>query len=302
MLVCGCAAGCGGTSPTTIAANTTAFSIATDETSIYWTSYDGVYRAPKAGENVTPTQIAEFGADNVSRVVGVVVDASAVYWAEPGTCTAGATDGAIFTAPLGGGAPTMLAGQQACPAGLAADPDTIYWATSTAILTMPKAGGPIMTLASGEMNVLALALDATNVYWTDVGGTVRAIAKVGGAETTFTDDLGFSGGVAVDTASVYFAGFNGIDGVVAKSPLGGGAVTTLATDDSEPRWVAVDAADVYWTDTYKVFRTTLDGATTETLDGEDYGVSAIAIDDDNVYWGDTPTTNTIPVGLKRLPK
>jgi hypothetical protein len=288
-------------SPTVIVPGTTAFSIALDDTSVYWISYDGLYSASKDGNDVTPTHLAAFGG-GASLVSGVAVDSNAVYWAESGTCEANAADGAIMSVPLGGGTPTTLASQQACPAGLSIDTNAVYWATSAAILSTPKMGGAVTTIATGAMNPLSLTVDAANVYWTDFMGTVQFADKATGAITTLSDNLGFPRGIAVDSSFAYYAGYNGPDGIVAKSPLAGGAPTTLATDYNDPSWVAADSVHVYWTDTYKVFRTTLDGATTDTLDDQDYGVSAIAIDDDYVYWADDPSTNAVPVGLKRLAK
>jgi hypothetical protein len=294
------AASCGSNSPAIIVSNTTAFSIALDANSIYWTSYDGVYSAPKNGNDVTPTQLASFGA-GASLVSGVSVDSTAIYWIESGMCETGSTDGKVMTAALDGSAPTVLASGQACPAGLAIDDDTVYWATAGAIYTVPKAGGTAATIATAEMNALSITVDNTNVYWTDFDGVSLASKAGSSAVTSLATGLGFVRGVAVDAAFVYYASYN-VDGIVAKVPIAGGASITLATDNSDPSWVAVDASHVYWTDTYKVFRTTLDGASTETLDGTDYGVSAIALDDDDVYWGDNPSTNTVPVGLKRVAK
>ncbi|HEY3807182.1 MAG TPA: hypothetical protein VGL61_31490 [Kofleriaceae bacterium] len=290
------------TSPTVIVSNTTAFSIALDENFIYWTSYNGLYRAPKDGDDATPTQLAPFGADNVSPVVGVALDTSSIYWAEPGTCATGANDGAIMTMSIGGGMPTALVTQQPCPASLVIDENTVYWGDSSTISSVGKAGGAVAAIASNVQRPVATALNTTFIFWTDVDGTVRSVNKAGGTESTLAANLGTGRGIAVGSDSLYFAGFNGATGSVAEVPIMGGSLVTLSTDDSAPSWVAVDSNDVYWTDTYHVFRTGFSSDVTDTIANDEYGVSAIAVDDAYIYWSDTPSTNAVSVGIKRIAK
>ena len=95
-------------SPTVIVAHTDVYSIALDDTTVYWSGSDGVYSAPKDGDEVTPTKLAAFGAD-AGVIPGIAVDDTDVYFVEPGSCVMGAVDGAVMKVPLSGGGPTMVA-------------------------------------------------------------------------------------------------------------------------------------------------------------------------------------------------
>jgi sugar lactone lactonase YvrE len=113
------------------------------------------------------------------------------------------------------------------------------------VVKVPISGGAPTTLAS-MLDVAAFtALDGTSFYWTDsLGGTVMKIALSGGTPTTLASGQSPIG-IAVDSASVYWA--NG-SGTVMKVPLGGGTPTTLARGQDWPECVIVDSTYVYWTD------------------------------------------------------
>jgi hypothetical protein len=103
--------------------------------------------------------------------VGVVADATHVYWTEHGHGNAIPPDGALMKMPLAGGPPEVLVAGLHGPGDLALDGDTIYWAnTDGRIMKVSVAGGPPTLLASGQVDPLNVTVDATSVYWTNRGG------------------------------------------------------------------------------------------------------------------------------------
>ncbi len=55
----------------------------------------------------------------------------------------------------------------------------VYWADATnvgSILKAPKTGGPATVLA-WDTSPTAIAVDVTSVYWSDLGGTIKSMAK-----------------------------------------------------------------------------------------------------------------------------
>jgi hypothetical protein len=103
--------------------------------------------------------------------VGVVADATHVYWTERGHGIAIPPDGALMKMPLAGGAPEVLVAGLHGPGDLALDGDTLYWAnTDGRIMKVSVAGGSPTLLATGQVDPLNVTVDATAVYWTNRGG------------------------------------------------------------------------------------------------------------------------------------
>jgi len=144
----------GGGTPTTLAsrqANPTA--IAVDATSVYWTnrSFCGgsVMKVPLGGG--TPVTLAS----GQVMPTGIAVDATSVYWTNPldsnGDSSGGrVTTGTVMKVPLGGGAPTTLASQQAGPEGLAVDGTSVYYTAGDAVMKLPLGGGTPVTVVALE--------------------------------------------------------------------------------------------------------------------------------------------------------
>ncbi len=144
--------------------------VALDATSVYVAgeltqNMGGVISVPRSGGAATLL------VNDDCNVASLVVDATTVYWAGRDCNT---VDAAIKSAPVAGGATTVLASDQVYePAGLLADATTLYWydAVIEAILSLPKAGGEPSILVGVQKNggaaeILGLAADATTLYFT----------------------------------------------------------------------------------------------------------------------------------------
>ena len=158
-------------------------------------------------------------------------------------------------APVGGGAPVVLAVAQGQPGPLALDATHLYWANGTGeIMALPIAGGTPVTLARAQ-SAVDVAVDSSNVYWANYGtgsstGTVQSEPLSGGPIATLVAGLTDPEHIVVDGSNVYVT--TG-DDAVASVPTGGGALTTLALSSTciaeDPFAIAIGPALVYWTNT-----------------------------------------------------
>ncbi len=137
---------------------------------------------------------------------GVVgVDAESLYWVQP--------PGRLYSRPLAGGAPKLLAPQSNVGA-FDVDDDAIYFASNDALYSLPKAGGAPVMLAM-PVGIPYIAHDATDVYAEEpFENRIVKVSKRGGAVTTVVSGSNVgSAGFAVDSRCVYWLG-PGNDGLV----------------------------------------------------------------------------------------
>jgi hypothetical protein len=108
----------------------------------------------------------------------------------------------------------------------------------------------------------AVYADDTHLYWVDGDplGTLMSVPLAGGSTTTLASGVVAPRFLAVDEATVYFAGTNPEQGTggVMSVPLAGGAVVTLAQSASVTG-VAVNSTSVFWTDFTGVYSLTPKG-------------------------------------------
>jgi hypothetical protein len=157
----------------TVASDPYATGLASDGTSIFWSTalpVGRVVRAGKDGSNPEPI------ATNQRTPASVAVDQDYVYW------TSYDPDGAIYRAPKGGGAPVEIAHGQDRPATIALDEAYVYWGNVGpdqgvfgSIVRAPKGGGRTLVLAVGQKPA-DLAVDDRYVYWPS-GGVLFRVAK-----------------------------------------------------------------------------------------------------------------------------
>jgi hypothetical protein len=162
--------------------------VATDGANVYWTTHmiGGTGSVVRIGVDGGSTQTLASGQQNGSNAMletpqDIAVAGGNVYW----TNAAGGT--VMKCAATGcGGAPTVLAMNQAVPMAIATDGTNVYW-TNYGGGTVMKCGvggcgAAPTTLMSGQAGPLGIAVDAQNVYWTDFGtsiatGTVQFAPK-----------------------------------------------------------------------------------------------------------------------------
>jgi uncharacterized repeat protein (TIGR03803 family) len=175
-------------------------------TTEYRTSYDGeVFSEPTTGG--TPTVLASFnGTDGANPQAGVILSGSTLY-GTTGDSYADYEDGAVFSVPVTGGTPTVLAvfdgtGESSPQAGVVVSGSTLYGTAEYGgadgegeVFSLPTTGGTPTALASfNGTNGDApggLLLSGSTLYGTTTGGGAY------GEGTVF--ELSLTGFAATDT-------------------------------------------------------------------------------------------------------
>jgi hypothetical protein len=162
----------GGGRPVAIATGIESYILATDGTSIYYTTSErtdrglgAVMKIPLGGG--TPVTVAS------GRAVAdgpLAVDATSVYWMS----LLDDMRGVVMKAPLAGGTPVTLATGLASPSHLTLDATDVYLTDlgpragpiySGTVKKVPLAGGPVTTLAAMQGNPGPILADEAHVYW-----------------------------------------------------------------------------------------------------------------------------------------
>ena len=290
-IVLGClvAAGCGSSSLTMDASNTT-----TGET------------GARSGVVVASGQ---------QSPVAIAVDGVNVYWMNLGTnattdpkAPTGWTGGQVLKCAVAGcgGAPVALASISpsgpgaAAPAPLVSDGESVYWSdeSSSQIFKCGVAGCGGQPEVIAPQSAQGLAVFQGNFYWTRFSAELYA-CPVAGCDSSQVVALWSAGnspcdvGVAVDASGIYWVGQ--APDMLLGCPLAGcgGSPTVLmagSTDVANVRQVALDADNVYFTDGNPQLGMILAcaksgcGATPTVLANKLDAPVAIATDGVNVYW------------------
>jgi hypothetical protein len=174
--------------------------------------------------------------------------------------------GAVESAPIGGGAVTVIA-PGINPEALTIDEANVYWTDRgeetyyppyyeeeagiyAAPLTGTADGGAAApTLLASSSLPVAIAIDSSYVYWTNInysrtGGAILRVPKAGGTAATLVSGSILPSGLAVDGTSIYWV--DDIAGGPMKAPKSGGAAVTLATG-YPGTLIGIDATSLYWT-------------------------------------------------------
>jgi hypothetical protein len=199
----------GGGAVTTMASSASPGPIALDANYVYWgtslaINAGAILRVPVAG-GPAATLVAAGSA------CALAVDAMNVYWAEFDGNTS-----TIKKVAKNGTTPITLPTNQPFPCALAVDASNVYWEGNddstvppqAAIFALPLAGGTPHVVVSLARPARAFVLDPTGFYGTfdfDLWHAPRAGgAAIGLGLNVFINVAPISGGLAVDSTSVYW--------------------------------------------------------------------------------------------------
>jgi len=155
-------------------------------------------------------------AVEASRILGVLDDASNLYW--PGYDES--YRGIISSRAISGGpvallyvAPSPIPDGEATPIGI--DEISLYYTlyadSAGGILAVPKTGGAGHTIVPNAQPSLALSFDRTHIYWVDQsdGSTLRRTPKTGGpTEMLWSGPNRWIQTITVDDCNVYWVAAN----------------------------------------------------------------------------------------------
>lgn len=273
--------------------------IVVDANNLYYLQGSEIWQADKT--TLAPTQLtpAQSGLGQIA------VGPSNVYW------TINATQGVVYSVPIGGGTPTALYSGD-MPSAIIADDTYLYWsdyANGGQVYKAPldqDAGGPVVLAHVGEIvpYVHAFVQDAGGLYGiTDLTLTnPRAWIRVDKSTGEFTvfyehtnlESLSVYSGIALSSANVYF-GYN--DGAGAAPPTLASVGATLYTGPSGstdvPQVWGFDTCSLYWSVGGSIIKWAVEGNGSAVTLGLQEG-TAIAFDAQYLYYSTGSSIGRLP--------
>jgi hypothetical protein len=178
-----------------------------------------------------PEQIGALG-------VRLAVDDTNVYWSvtgEPFPKAGTPSSGALFSVPIGGGSPTLLAGELSQPWAIAQDQDNLYVNVTGrfptyadgGVLCIPKRGGTNRWLHRGGPLMGITVHDSVVYFVAEREKAIYRVATSGGPATKIVEPARRTHRLLVHDGSLYFSEFDE-NGAVQRAPTSGGAPTLFA--------------------------------------------------------------------------
>jgi uncharacterized repeat protein (TIGR03803 family) len=197
----------------------------------------------------TPSTIASFDGNNGQSPSAIVVSGSSIYGVTSGGGANG--DGEVFSVPVAGGTPSMLASfgsTDAGPIDLILSGNTLYGMTlasgssgTATVFSLPISGGTPTVLASfsvaGEIQPGELVLSGNTLYGAvnnigSGGFDIFSLPVAGGTPTvlTTTSEEAYISSLTVSGGVIYAceATYGDAGGFLISVPVGGGVTTFLA--------------------------------------------------------------------------
>ncbi len=215
----------------------------------------GAFRTSAYGRVVVAPKVGGGRAtifDGLRAAYGVTVAGASVYW------LSGAVDGigsltvdSIMKGRASGGGAAYVAMKQIGATSVAADGAAVYFTVAGrfdagkrtwppgAIVRAPTSAGKPATLATTGEQPRAIAIDDAAVFWIEQAGSLRRVAKSGGAATLVVDKVDR---FVLDGARVAWSR----GATIAATPKTGGDAAVRWESAAPVTAIAVDAAFVYF--------------------------------------------------------
>jgi hypothetical protein len=179
--------------------------------------------------------------DGEERIGDLALGDGAVFYTNP-------IAGTVRSVSVDGGAPPLVAANQATPSSIAVGADAVYWTNlgrdggMGSVMKAPLDGGAPGPVAEGVDEPQGLQLAADGLYWGTGAGEIVRSPLDGGPPA----QLSAGRGVAVRDLAIDASGLYWVDqaGEVFRAPRAGGAATLIGTS---ARQLALDDQAVYWT-------------------------------------------------------
>jgi hypothetical protein len=255
-------------------------------------------------------------AEKQAAVVRLLASDTRLFWLSV-DATSGV--GRVVSAPLAGGAPTVLADGQAFPVDMALTQTAVYWTTDDGHIRSVPVGGGSMTEVSAASHPFAIAAlrnggdDDDSVFWLDRSGAgspavlVEITTQPGWAPVNLAVGLHDPSALRVDAQAFYWADS---DGHIYRRARGGSVGTPIeAIVDGQnlnaitgaPLDVrlAVDASHAYWYDgnSDSVRAAPLAGGASSALYRHaGFPCDAPVVDGASLYCADPVEVERVPLG------
>ncbi len=202
------AAPLGGGLPALLADAGNPFAIVARGGAVYFTD---TYSKVSNDEHVTKVPLPEGPATTIAATPGALmlaVDDERAYWTD-------AASDAVWSAPLGGGAPSLLASGVVDPTDIEVDEEAVYVNALDGTYRIALAGGPPVALVHGSGH--GLAIDASHVYVGAADGRILRVSKAGGAASVLAKAALYPHDLAVGEDSVLWI-HGGDEGALVRTP------------------------------------------------------------------------------------
>ncbi|AUX29321.1 MULTISPECIES: DUF5050 domain-containing protein [Sorangium] len=214
-----------------------------NDSHVYWASGgdddpvipSAIRRVDKASQEVET--LVEVG-----YVVSVIGDASALYFGD-------GFGEKIYTMPLDGGEPVVLAEGAGNPEHLAQDAENIYWtggAATNKVYKVAKSGGEVTVIAENEAEPAGIAVDAEFVYWANVGDGGVFKAPIAGGQKTLVHQGVSMAGLALRGSTLFSTDTGGNRSVNAHDLESDRTVVLALGQPVAWRVLAPEGQGVFW--------------------------------------------------------
>jgi hypothetical protein len=236
------------------------------------------------------------------------------------SCAGSCDDGrCLFVEPVGGS--PNVPGAQGNSIRIAVDGTNVYWTETTGnIVAAPLDGGTPVTLAGNETGAFGITVTGGDLYWTRAlvdAGSVERMPVGGGTPETIATAQNVPQDITTDGVRVYWATSPMVTSntvppcAIVSAPLDGGAPATLASGQTQPLGLAVQGGSLYWVAADSLMGVALDGGSPVTLATlpppyppayDDTSPSAgLAVDGQDAYWLRSPSDGVSPDQVYRVP-
>ncbi|WP_437725819.1 DUF5050 domain-containing protein [Sorangium sp. So ce861] len=178
----------------------------------------------------------------VGYVVSVLGDASALYFGD-------GFGEKIYTIPLDGGEPVVLAEGAGNPENLAQDAENLYWtggAATNKVYKVAKSGGEVTVIAENEAEPAGIAVDAEFVYWANVGDGGVFKAPIAGGQKTLVHQGVSMAGLAIRGSTLFSTDTSGNRAVNAHDLESHKTVVLALGQPVAWRVLAPEGEGVFW--------------------------------------------------------
>jgi hypothetical protein len=189
--------------------------------------------------------------------------------------------------------PLTIASGQSFPRALIVGDGSIFWATSDKLLTAPVSGGAMTLVAQDKAptNSWELALDATDIYWTGDYISRTVISGGGAIEKLTANQPQNSTWLALSAQFLYFT--DTAMGTIVKYDLTTKMTSTVVTGQDATTFLTLSGNDLLWATSAAVMKKTLPSGSPSMISPAAYAFYVVA-DGTNVYWVEGAAIRTAP--------
>jgi hypothetical protein len=220
----------------------TPYRLASDDTTLFVGTGEGVQTVPKAGGAlVTVTSMTSFDALDRTFLYRVDTFNGDLEHPKP------TVSKLLATPKTGGTERVVLMSDVGFGSAAGADDSGVYFQHGDKLAVLRPGATAEESLADVAGHVMVLVLDADAIYVSTEGvnPSIYRVPKAGGSATRLVDTQSRPLRMAVDDVHLYFTDTEG--GLVVRVPKTGGPTETIAQGQQRPVAIAVDESNVYWT-------------------------------------------------------